>query len=124
MKHTITMIISLSALLAIPAWAGEGHSHSHGGHSHSHKNHTHSHEAQISNDKIKSRAQEEIMRLIKKGKLEDSWSKAEFISSERKIFKGKEEWLVTYRNDASEKKNLFIFFSASGKFIAANHTGK
>jgi hypothetical protein len=103
------------------ALAGEGHSHSHshGGHSHSHGP-----EKAISEDRVKARSQEEIARLIKKEKLDASWSKAEFLSSEKKTTKGKEEWLVTYKNEASEKKTLFIFLTLGGKFVAANHTGK
>lgn len=125
MKIKLAIIISLLITISAPALAGEGHSHSHGGgHKHSHGGHSHSHAAPIEEDAVKIRAQEEITRLIKKGKLEDSWSKAEYISSEKKSFKGKKEWLVTYKNEASEKKNLFIFLSLSGRFIAANHTGK
>lgn len=117
MKIRLATIIGLLAIISVSAWAGEGHSHGPGGHSHSHV-------APIGEDKVKVRAQEEIARLIKKGKLEDSWEKAELVSSEKKAFKGKEEWLVTYKNEVSEKKSLFIFLSLSGKFIAANHTGK
>ena len=101
------------------ALAGEGHGHSHGGHSHSHGV-----EKAIGEDKVKARSQEEITRLIQKGKLDAGWSKAEFVSAEKKDAKGKVEWLVTYKSDASEKKNLFIFLTPSGKFVAANHTGK
>lgn len=102
--------------------AGEGHGHSHGsgGHSHGHSRG----EEVIDKATVKTRAQEEIARLIEKGKLDASWSKAEHVSSEKKTAKGKTEWLVTYKNDASEKKNLYIFLTPGGKFIAANHTGK
>lgn len=107
------------------ALAEEGHSHG-AGHSHSHGGHSHSHgaEAAINEDQAKTRSHEEITRLIKKGKLDAGWSTAEFVSAEKRANKGKEEWLLTYKNDASEKKNLFVFLSASGKFVAANHTGK
>jgi len=40
--------------------------------------------------------------------------------------KGK-EWKVTFSNPAStdkSKTNLYLFFSESGNFIAANHSGK
>ncbi len=106
------------------AFAEGGHSHGPGGHTHGAGGHSHGAEAAITEDQAQARSHEEIDRLISKRKLDASWSKAEFVSVEKKASKGKEEWLVTYKNATSEKKDLFVFLSASGKFVAANHTGK
>jgi|GEM_PF-872799 len=106
------------------AIAGGGHSHGAGSHTHGGHGHSHDAEAAINEDQAKARSKEEIDRLILKKKLDTSWSKAEFVSAEKKAIKGKEEWLIVYKNATTEKKDLFVFLSASGKFVAANHTGK
>lgn len=117
MNMKMKAIVVAGLLVTSGAMAEGGHSHGAGGH-------THGAEAAIGEGEAKARSQEEVDRLITKKKLDASWSKAEFISAEKKAGKGKEEWLVTYKNEASEKKTLFVFLSASGKFVAANHTGK
>ena len=67
-----------------------------------------------------------IEKLISSKKISETWNgkaheKIELIEGK----KGK-EWKVTFSNsqekDAS-KANLFLFFSHSGNFIAANHSG-
>ncbi len=65
--------------------------------------------------------------LVKAGKIDASWQsvkrdKAELVDGQ----KGK-EWKVTFKNPAvadASKQTLYLFFSQSGNFIAANHTGQ
>lgn len=65
--------------------------------------------------------------LIKQSKIDVSWKmikqdKVELVEGE----KGK-EWLVTFTNPATAdktKERLYLFFTATGNFIAVNFTGK
>lgn len=66
-----------------------------------------------------------IRRLIKKGKINSSWSSASHKESVAKEFKGRREWVVTFDNQKGVKgKTLYIFLNLRGGFIAANFTGK
>tara|TARA_B100001248_G_scaffold165189_1_gene124916 strand:- start:9126 stop:9443 length:318 start_codon:yes stop_codon:yes gene_type:complete len=98
--------------------AGPGHGHSHG-HSHGKKSNS------ITEDKAKSVATSEIKRLIGLKKLDSSWENATFDKAEKKKFKGKSEWVLTFDNENGVKgKKLFVFLSLAGDFVAANFTGK
>lgn len=65
--------------------------------------------------------------LVKAGKLDASWraikhDKAELVDGR----KGK-EWKVTFTDAAAKdksKETLYMFFTATGNFIAANYTGQ
>jgi hypothetical protein len=65
--------------------------------------------------------------LIKSGKLDASWQaikhdKAEVVDGKR----GK-EWKVSFRDAAAKdksKETLYMFFTSTGNFIAANFTGQ
>lgn len=65
--------------------------------------------------------------LVKTGKLDASWQatrldKLELVDGQ----KGK-EWKASFKNPAATdpaKQTLYIFFSQSGNYIAANHTGQ
>ena len=97
-----------------------------GGQAHAHSNHHHSNQ-KVSEATIKSNAQKRIGILIEKKKLSSIWRKAKLLSSEKKRFKGRVEWLIKFENvmtaDAS-KKVLYMFFNINGDFLAANFTGK
>jgi hypothetical protein len=65
--------------------------------------------------------------LVKSGKLAASWQTVKhdqiaLIDGQ----KGK-EWKISYKDAAAQdktKENLYMFFTVSGNFIAANHSGK
>jgi Family of unknown function (DUF6488) len=66
-------------------------------------------------------------KLISRGKIESSWEsvKPESIT----VIDGQKgkEWKVMFVNPAvsdKSKSNLYLFYSESGNFIAANHSGK
>lgn len=110
MKSLLIIVFSLFSLTTI---AGPG-----SGHSHSHSN-------EVSQVRTVIIAQEHIKRLIAKGKLESSWSKADYEESVQKKFGNKKEWVVTFKNtQVSENQKLYVFLSLGGDFIAANFTGK
>ena len=65
--------------------------------------------------------------LVKNGKLEKSWSPIKQESIEYIDGKKGKEWKVTFTNSSASdqnKKNLFMFFTPPGNFIAANYTGQ
>ncbi len=65
--------------------------------------------------------------LVKSGKLESSWQAARQEKLELVDGKKGKEWKVSFSNPAAsdkEKQTLFIFFSHTGNFIAANFTGR
>lgn len=117
-----TLILALSLILSTAGFTQSGHSHDHG-HDHGHG---HSHEAAaIPKEKTGEIGRTHVERLIKSKKLDASWKSAVFGKSEKKKFKDRTEWVVTFNNEKGVKgKKLFIFLTESGEFVAANFTGK
>lgn len=116
MKTTVLAAVLASTLIASPAALA-----SEGGSCHFHGNKPAA-EAVVTDCAAQRKAS-----LVKAGKLDPSWQavkpgKAELVDGK----KGK-EWKVTFKNPAladAAKQTLYIFFSAPGNFIAANHTGQ
>ena len=68
-----------------------------------------------------------IMNYVQRGALEKTWNDAKHVKSEKKKFQGKEEWIVSFKNEKSKDKKkqvLYVFLRLDGKLIAANFTGK
>ena len=108
----LTIIFAL--YVSTIAYAGPG-----GGHSHGHSHH------RISKEKTIVVGKSHIDRLIKAGKIDTSWKDAKHAKSEKKKFGKRIEWVVTFDNEKGVKgKKLYIFLKTSGKFVAANFTGK
>lgn len=65
--------------------------------------------------------------LIKNGKIDNSWQSVARDKIEQVDGKKGKEWMVTFLDqNAKDKKKetLYIYFTATGNFIAANFTGK
>lgn len=65
--------------------------------------------------------------LVKGGKLHISWGTAKHDKIEQIDGKKGKEWKISYKNPASpdkDKQALFMFFTAPGNFLAANHSGQ
>jgi hypothetical protein len=65
--------------------------------------------------------------LVKSGKLHSSWSGIKHDKIEQIDGKKGKEWKLSYKNPASPEKDkqaLYLFYTAPGNFIAANHTGQ
>lgn len=65
--------------------------------------------------------------LVKSGKLDKNWGSTKPASIAEVEGKKGKEWKVSFANpDAMDKTktNLFMFFTLTGNFIAANHTGQ
>ncbi|MES0371507.1 MAG: DUF6488 family protein, partial [Mariprofundaceae bacterium] len=61
------------------------------------------------------------------GKIGDTWKLVKPAKSEKKMYGGNPEWVVTFKNDQVSdpaKNTLYIFLSSTGSNIAANFTGK
>ncbi len=130
MKILITV---LTVAMSFALHAGPGHNHSHGnsqGHSHSNDHghsHGHSHKKAkpVSKEKAGLIGKQHVHRLIKAGKIDSSWSSSLIGTTEQKKFGKNEEWVVTFDNEKGVKgKKLYVFLTLSGKFVAANFTGK
>jgi len=65
--------------------------------------------------------------LVKNGKLDKNWGPTKPASIAEVDGKKGKEWKVSFVNlEAMDKTktNLFMFFTLTGNFIAANHTGQ
>ena len=65
--------------------------------------------------------------LVKSGKLHTSWSAVKHDKIEQIDGNKGKEWKVSYKNPVApekDKQTLFMFFTAPGNFLAANHTGR
>lgn len=61
--------------------------------------------------------------LIKKKKIDDSWSEAKELQVVKA--KNKKDWKVTFENSKVEKnKILYIFLNSKGRYLAANFKGE
>jgi Family of unknown function (DUF6488) len=68
-----------------------------------------------------------IQKLIARGKIDASWKSIKHESITTIDGENGKEWKILFTNTASANKtkmNLYLFFSESGNFIAANHSGK
>jgi len=124
MKKIIFCMMIVIAFTALPVFAAEdcGHDHdAHAGHDHGHG---HDHDMEISKDQVIEKASGYVDKLIKKGKLDASWEQIAPMGVKEN---DAHEWVVTYSNpeiEDSEKQTLYMFLTLSGKYIAANFTGK
>ena len=72
-------------------------------------------------------AKDQVKTLAAKSKIESSWKSAQLEKAETVEGKSQKEWKLTFTNPAStdaNKKTLYVFFTLTGNFIAANFTGK
>jgi len=109
------ILLSLTlGLFSMTAVAGGGHDHGH------------SHEP-VDQATANSNATKIIASFIKKNTLDKSWTGTTVASSEKKMFNGQQEWVVSFVNEKvadAKKRKLYVFLSLSGDYIAANYTGK
>jgi hypothetical protein len=64
--------------------------------------------------------------LVTSGKLDASWKSVKHEKVEQIDGKKGKEWKVTFKNPAvadKDKQALYVFLSAPGNVLAANHTG-
>ena len=87
----------------------------------------HKHEKKISETEAIEKSKEIIGDLISKKKIDPSWKDAVFQKIEKKKYGKRTEWRAAYSNSKitdEGKKTLYVFMKLSGKYVAANYTGK
>ena len=114
-----TLLLSFTlGLLPMTVMAGSGHDHDHG-HSHSH--------TPVNQTTAKANATKIVAALVKRNKLDNSWSSITASSIEKITVQGNPEWRAIFVNDKitdAEKQKLYVFLTLGGDYIAANFTGK
>lgn len=118
MRKIIFCLMVMIAFTAVPALGAGGHD------DHGHHGHGHDHSAELSKAQVIEKASGYVVKLIKKGKLDASW---EFVPAKEAKENSAHEWVVTFSNsdiEDPEKQILYMFLTLSGKYIAANFTGK
>ncbi len=116
MKHLISIAAAAACtILSVPALADEGSScHFHGN-------------KPAAESTVTGCANQRKVALVKAGKLDPSWQAVLQDKIEQVDGKKGKEWKVTFKDAAAKDKSrevLYMFFSASGNFIAANFTGQ
>ena len=123
MKLIKNLLVIMPFLFTGNLYAGSGHSHDKDG---GHSNHGHSH-GTVSKARVIKKAKYKISRLVKKGKVDNSWKGLNPVSVTQKKFGKKMEWVVEFHNQGikdATKQKLFVFYSLDGHYIATNYTGK
>lgn len=89
--------------------------------------HGHSHEPTMVSQATATKNAELIVdSLIKKHKLDKSWTSIQASSTEKRHLNNVDEWVVTFFNKDIvdiNKQKLYVFLTLSGEYIAANYTG-
>jgi len=116
--RNLSIFIFITTLLACPpAIAGPDHEH---GHEHKHASKPVSSAVAIENATTK------VQQLVKTGKIDSTWSGIKANKAEQKTYEKGPEWVVTFNNKKlsdKSKQTLYLFFTLSGHYIAANYTG-
>lgn len=116
-RRTFTSAV-VSVVLAMSVWSsgalahGAGHGTSGG---------------PISQKQAELIAVDAVASFVEQEALDKTWSTAAATSSEKKVYGGREEWVVVVENPSEsnpEKRSLFVFLTLDGEYIAANFTGE
>lgn len=85
-----------------------------------------SHAHPLEKSEIVDSANKIVNMAIDQQKLDPSWKEVKMVDA--KVLESKEggQWLIQYNNPnaTGNDKDLYIFLSLDGKYIAMNHTGK
>ncbi len=113
MRRIITCLVVLLTFSVTGAYAGAGHSHAP--------------KTKITETQVLSKATSIVTDIVQKGKLDASWAEIKPALAEKRTFKNRPEWVITFNNpkeEDKEKQTLYVFLSLYGDYLAANHTGK
>ena len=116
MRKLTVIFAFCMGLFVTPAMAGPGHDHGHG----------HA-DGPVSAEVVSDKAMKKVAQLVKKGKIDASWSGVQPASIEQKTYAKGPEWVVTFNNEKvsdASKQTLYLFYSLDGHYIAANYTGQ
>ena len=113
MRRIIICLVVLLAFSVTGAYAGSGHSHS-------------PKTDEITESQASEQAAKIVSDIVKKGKLDASWTQAQPAAVQKKTFKNGPEWVITFNNTREkdpQKQTLYVFLSLYGDYLGANHTG-
>ncbi len=113
MRKVIICLFTMFALTITVANAGPGHNHDHS--------------PPITKEKAIEKATASVKNIVKKGKIDATWKDVVANSCEKHKIKHGFEWKVIFKNPKVKdktKQTLYVFLTSSGKYIAANFTGK
>jgi len=116
MKTLATTLVLTSLIFGAPIMAATGHDH---GHSHD--------QTSVNQATAEKNADKVIASLVKKDKIDNSWSSIKASSIEKKELEGRLEWIVIFNNikvTNIDKQKLYVFLTIGGEYIAVNYTGK
>lgn len=84
------------------------------------------HSHPMNKTEITEQANAIIRKAVSQGKLESSWEKANSDDPSVVDEETGGQWVIKYTNDKidTENKNLYVFFTLDGKYIAMNYTGR
>jgi len=115
MKLKTLLLTFTLGLFSMTTSAGGNHDH---GHSHSN--------TPVNQATAKVKATEIVTTFVKNNKLNKSWASITANSVDKKVFKGKSEWVAIFINKNItdvKKQKLYVFLTLSGDYIAVNHSG-
>lgn len=118
MRNLSTALLVSTLLCTSPAMAGTGHEHGPDG------SHTH---GPISSDAAIKKAEKQVKTLIQRGKLDKTWADAKVTETVKKDFGKGPEWVVSIKNEKvtdPANQTLYVFYTATGSYLASNFTGK
>lgn len=114
MRRFIICLVTAIILSATSVHAGPGSGHSHGP------------VTPVSESQAIENASAVVSAIVKKGKLDASWTEVKATEAKKKKFQYGQEWVVTFHNPKvtdQEKKNLYVFLSLDGQYLGANFSG-
>ena len=83
-------------------------------------------DVEITESQAIEQASDIVAAIVKKGKLDASWTEVQAAEVQKKTYQDRPEWVITFNNPAEkdkEKQKLYVFLSLYGDFLGANHTG-
>lgn len=112
MRKIIACLLTILALSVTSAYAGAGHSHGP--------------VTPASEEQVIKNASDVVAAIAQKGKIDASWKGIKPSEAKKKTNQYGQEWVVSFTNPKvvdKEKKNLYVFLSLDGQYLAANFTG-
>ncbi len=114
MKYLATALLFSSLFFVTPVIAGSDHGHGYNS------------QVQVSSEEVVNRASTIVKKMADAGKIDGSWVGIKAKSVEQKTF-SQPEWVIIYENKKISditKQELYLFYTLSGQYLAANYTGK
>lgn len=112
MRRIIICLVVLLAFSVTGAYAGAGHSHGP--------------KTEITESQASAKATQLVAAIVEQGKLDASWAQIQPEEVQKKSFKDRYEWVITFNNPAEKdkaKQKLYVFLTLYGGYAGANHTG-